>query len=74
MSNYDPPDFRRAELARTDGISMRGVFLTLGVVLLLFVLIVAIGARTGTDPQGTQAEAPEALAPAIEATPSVPAD
>ena len=54
MSGYTNPHLRRS-----DGISSRGVFITLGVVLVVFVLLAALGAGTVQD--GTpRAVAPEA--------------
>ena len=56
MSDYPNPNIHRS-----DGISLRGVLITLGVVLFIFVLLAALGASTTDD--GT----PRAVAPAVDA-------
>ena len=67
MSDYPNPNIHRS-----DGISARGLLITLGVVLFIFVLLAALGSST-TDDGTPRATLPEGAAtPAVESAGTVP--
>ena len=48
-------DYQHTNLSRSDGISARGIFITLGAIVLLFVVLAAVGAGTSGGGDGIPA-------------------
>ncbi len=65
MSDYQNLDLRSLEKRRAEGTSLRGVLVTLAVVVVLFVLLAALGAGTRSGDRALPAGGAEDSAPPV---------
>ncbi len=67
MSDYPNPNIHRS-----DGISTRGLLITLGLILFVFVLLAALGSSSTSDGTPRAVLPGDAAAPAVEQPATVP--
>ena len=73
MSDYQNLDLRSPQARRAEGGALRGILITLGVVLVIFALLAALGAGTRDGETVAPAVQNEMSAPAVESQQSAPA-